>query len=93
MVFCKKKTHKLEAFRVGYHIIPEWLKTELETSFYKDKHIEINCQFRGKAEIIIKYPNFIAKSGDWIVKATNGQLTSYKHEEFIKLYEVIYDDK
>lgn len=35
----------------------------------------------------------MAKSGDWIVKNTNGQLTAYKHKEFIKLYEVIYDDK
>lgn len=93
MVFCRRKSDKLEAFRVGYHIMPEWLKIELETSFYKDKHIKINHELKGKAEIIIKYANFIAKSGDWIVKATNGQLTSYKHEEFVKLYEVIFDDK
>ncbi|WP_270445677.1 hypothetical protein [Fusobacterium varium] len=93
MVFCRRKSDKLEAFRVGYHIIPEWLKTELETSFYKDKHIKINHELKGKAEIIIKYPTFMAKSGDWIVKNTNGQLTAYKHKEFIKLYEVIYDDK
>lgn len=31
MIFCRKKTEKLEAFRVGYHAIPEWLKKELDT--------------------------------------------------------------
>lgn len=89
MVFCRKKTEKLEAFRVGYHTIPDWLKKELNTncSETKGKSIEVHNDAEGKLEIIIELPYLVAINGDWIVKQVDGQLVKYKHEQFSKLFE------
>lgn len=84
-MFCKRKTEKLEAFRVGYHPIPKWLKKELKT---KIKSIEVHNDAEGKPEIIIELPHLVAINGDWIIKQADGRLVKYKHENFTKLFEV-----
>ncbi len=93
MIFCRKKTEKLEAFRVGYHAIPEWLKKELDAGYdevkgiRRGRSIEVHNDAEGKPEIMIELPHLVAINGDWIVKEADGQLMKYKHEQFSKMFE------
>lgn len=84
-MFYVKKSEKVEAFRVGYQMIPDWLEKRC-TKINTDIIIEVTAD-REKAKIIIKGKDFIAESGDWIVKEADGQLVRYEHKHFFEIFE------
>lgn len=89
MVFCKRKSEKQEAFRVGRHQLPDWVLSKL-----KDRNSGVNITVTAgilKTNIVIKKGDFKAESGEWIVN-DGGVWVKYTNSEFRKIFEVVDDE-
>lgn len=97
----RKKPVVIEAFKLGYELMPGWfadeiLKDNVKLSVSGSMLVDTEnllCRFVSQADIKTLEGTMHADDGDYVIKGVKGEIYPCKPDIFEATYEKVEDDK